>query len=72
MEKTSLPACGMDVNRLILMAEDHDKTERLIALRNSLQDSLDQCEAFAAHGILRVQLIEFIEYVDELIKKARK
>ena len=54
------------------MAEDHDKTERLIALRNSLQDSLDQCEAFAAHGILRVQLIEFIEYVDELIKKARK
>ena len=72
MEKISLPACGMDVNRLILMAEDHDKTKRLIALRNSLEDSLGQCEAFAAHGIPRVRLIEFIEYVDELIKKAHK
>ena len=51
------------------MAEDHDKMERLIALRDSLQDSLDQCEAFAAHGIPRVRLIEFIEYVDEKIKK---
>jgi len=62
----------MDVNRLILMAEDHDKMERLIASRNSLQDSLNQCEAFAAHGILRVRLIEFIENVDEKIKKAHK
>jgi len=54
------------------MAEDHDKMQRLIALRNSLQDSLDQCEAFAAHCIPRVRLIEFIEYLDELIKKAHK
>lgn len=54
------------------MAEDHDKTKRLIALRNSLQDSLDQCEAFAAHGTPRVRLIEFIEYLDEKIKKAHK
>ena len=67
-----MPVCGMGVNRLILMAEDHDKTEQLIALRNSLQDSLDQCDAFATHGIPRVRLIEFIEYLDERIKKARK
>ena len=51
------------------MAEDQDKTERLIALRNSLQESLDQCEAFAAHSIPRVRLIELIEYLDERIKK---
>ena len=54
------------------MAEDQDKTERLIALRNSLQESLDECEAYAAHSIPRVRLIELIEYLDEKIKKAHK
>ena len=33
------------------MAEDQDKTERLITLRNSLQDSPEQCEAFATHAV---------------------